>query len=314
MRYFLCLAEQGNVTRAARQLNIVQPALSMQIARLEAKLGQKLFDRGAQGVTLTAAGAKLAQLVSPILRDAESAKQEMGRLKGRIHGRVSVGVVTSVAQSTLASSAAKIAAAYPDVFMSACEGYTETLADWVTAGQLDIAIINVSGKRSPLAVHHLLDEEMVVAYRADAAHDQNKALPFEHLGRLNLALPSKRHGLRAILDTHAANAGINLTPKLELDNLSALCDLAAATDFVTVLPVIALSQYLTAGTLRARRFVRRHIVRPIAWVHHSRRTVPPAVKAVLDVISRDLADAAATAKSHIQAASAARDDSSRSTR
>ncbi len=56
LNYFLCLAREGNMTRAARQLNIVQPALSMQIAKLEKTFGKKLFDRAAHGVSLTAAG------------------------------------------------------------------------------------------------------------------------------------------------------------------------------------------------------------------------------------------------------------------
>ena len=53
LNYFLCLAREGNMTRAARQLNIVQPALSMQIAKLEKTFGKQLFDRAAHGVSLT---------------------------------------------------------------------------------------------------------------------------------------------------------------------------------------------------------------------------------------------------------------------
>ena len=86
IQYFLCLAEEKSVTRAARQLNIVQPALSMQIAKLEAELGQKLFERSSHGMTLTVAGEAFCRLVSPIARDVEYAKQEMARLNGRIGG------------------------------------------------------------------------------------------------------------------------------------------------------------------------------------------------------------------------------------
>ena len=95
MQYFLCLAEEKNVTRAARQLNIVQPALSMQIAKLEAELGQKLFDRSVQGMNLTSAGEALVRLTAPIVRDAEHARQEMAQLGGRISGRGSGGPLTA---------------------------------------------------------------------------------------------------------------------------------------------------------------------------------------------------------------------------
>ncbi|MHC2194229.1 LysR family nitrogen assimilation transcriptional regulator [Bradyrhizobium diazoefficiens] len=256
MQYFLCLAEEKNVTRAARQLNIVQPALSMQIAKLEAELGQKLFDRSVRGMTLTSAGEALVRLTAPIVRDAEYARQEMAQLGGRISGRVSVGLITSVAQSTMARSSATVASRYPEITLSVCEGYTETLVDWVNTGQLDFALINVPRRRTPLAAHHVMDEEMVFACRKDGPIKPPARLRFDHIANVDLVLPSKRHGLRLILDEHAAAVGIDLRPRLELDTLPALCDVIATTDFATVLPTIALRQSLASGAIRAHRFKR----------------------------------------------------------
>ncbi|MGY3614527.1 LysR family nitrogen assimilation transcriptional regulator [Bradyrhizobium sp. USDA 10063] len=311
MRYFLCLAEEKNVTRAARQLNIVQPALSMQIAKLEAELGQKLFDRSAQGMTLTNAGETLLRLTAPIIRDVEYARQEMEQLGGRISGRVSVGLITSVAQSTMASSSATVANRYPEITLSACEGYTETLVDWVNTGQLDFALINVPRRRTPHAAHHVMDEEMIFACRKESPIKPPAKLRFDHIVDFDLVLPSKRHGLRLILDEHAAALGIDLRPRLELDTLPALCDVIATTDFATVLPTIALRQSLASGAIRAHRFNEQKIVRSIAWVHHPRRTVSVAAKAVLDVISHDLAQAAKAAREFVEPASRGATSSSR---
>jgi DNA-binding transcriptional LysR family regulator len=299
MQYFLALAEQKNVTRAARQLNIVQPALSMQVAKLEAEFDQKLFDRGGHGVTTTVAGDTLVRLVTPIVRDVEYAMQEMARLKGRIAGRVSIGLVTSVAQSTLAHSSAAVAEKYPDVELSACDGYTETLVDWVASGQLDIAIINVPRKRLALASHAILDEEMVFACRKDCALAVPARLRFQHLAHLDLVLPSKRHGLRMVLEDHAATAGIALKPRLELDTLPAICEVIASTDLATVLPTIALQPALAAGRVRAHRFVAPRIARSIAWVQHPRRAVSAAASAVLNIIQQDLVNAATSASRYV---------------
>jgi DNA-binding transcriptional LysR family regulator len=303
MQYFLCLAEEKNVTRAARRLNIVQPALSMQIARLEAELGQKLFDRSVHGMTLTSAGETLLRLTAPIVRDAEHARQEMAQLGGRISGRVSVGLITSVAQSTMASSSATVASRYPEIILSACEGYTETLVDWVNSGQLDFALINVPRRRTPLTAHRVMDEEMVFACRRSGPIKPPAKLRFDHIADFDLVLPSKRHGLRLILDEHAAAVGIDLRPRLELDTLPALCDVIATTNFATVLPTIALRQSLAGGTIRAHRFDEQRIVRSIAWVHHPRRAVSVAARAVLEIISHDLAEAAASARTFVEPAS-----------
>ncbi len=66
--YFVALFEEGSVTRAANRLNVVQPAVSMQIARLERDLGQVLFERRSKAMVPTSAGRTLHRLVLPVLR------------------------------------------------------------------------------------------------------------------------------------------------------------------------------------------------------------------------------------------------------
>jgi len=60
LRYFLAVAEEGNITRASERLHVSQPALSTQLAALEDELGQKLFERGARGIELTEKGIALS--------------------------------------------------------------------------------------------------------------------------------------------------------------------------------------------------------------------------------------------------------------
>ena len=295
LNYFLCLAREGNMTRAARQLNIVQPALSMQIAKLEKTFAKQLFDRAAHGVSLTPAGDALVLLAATIVKEVDRAKEEMARLDGKISGRVSIGMITSAAQSTLAASSAKIAARYPEIQLLICEGYTDTLIDWVVSGELDIAIINMPSRKIPLTAHHILNEEMMLARRTDNEMQIRKTVSFKRLEGLDLVIPSRRHGLRMILDNAAAAAGFILKPRLEVDTLSAVCEIVAATEMVTVLPGIALTPLLSAGRIRAQIISRPAISRAVGWVTNPRRVVSGAASAVMEIISADLNDAAKAA-------------------
>ena len=92
IQYFVCLHEERSVTRAARQLNVVQPALSMQINRLEKRLGLTLFDRTAHGMIPTAAGEAMYRLYVPILLDLKNANQRVMELSGKVLGKIAVGI------------------------------------------------------------------------------------------------------------------------------------------------------------------------------------------------------------------------------
>jgi DNA-binding transcriptional LysR family regulator len=295
IQYFLCLAEEGNMTRAARQLNIVQPALSMQIAKLERSIGKKLFYRAAHGMSLTPAGETLAALANSIMQNVDHARDEMARLDGRVSGRVNIGMITSAAQSTLAASTARIAAKYPEIQLLVCEGYTETLMEWVVAGQLDIAIVNKPPGKTLLTSHHILNEEMILVRSPNRTIKLPKTVAYGQLENLDVVVPSRRHGLRRILDSVAAESGFSLKPRLEIDTLSAICEVVAATDMVTVLPGIAVHDALATGKLEVHRLRKPAIARTVTWVTHPRRIVSAAMSAVIDVISEDLRTAAKSA-------------------
>lgn len=292
MQYFLCVAQERNITRAARRLNIVQPALSMQIAKLEKSLGKQLFYRMAQGMSLTPAGEVLVHLIDPIIKDVERARDAMAQLDGKVSGRVSIGMITSAAQTTLPISTSKIAVQYPEIRLLVCEGYTDTMLEWVLAGQLDIAIVNAPPRGSSLAARHVLDEEMMVAYRAGLILP--RVVPFPSLNKFELVIPSRRHGLRRILDDAAEEAGFSFAPRLEIDTLPAICEVVAATDMVTVLPVMALHAPLAMGRIKARR-LKPLVTRSIACVTNPRRIVSSAMSAVMDIISTDLRAATVSA-------------------
>ena len=129
IQYFIALFEDGSVTRAAKRLNIVQPALSMQIAKLEEELHQQLFDRGGHGMAPTAAGRLMYRLFLPIIRDLAHARQQMVQRDEIVTGHVSIGLIASVTESVLADSLSRFHARYPHVEVTIADGYTATFID-----------------------------------------------------------------------------------------------------------------------------------------------------------------------------------------
>jgi DNA-binding transcriptional LysR family regulator len=124
IQYFVCLYEEGSVTRAARRLNVVQPALSMQIGRLEKRLGVDLFERTARGMIPTSAGEAMYRLYLPVLLDLKHANQRMMELSGKVLGKIAVGIIPSITNSVLADVLRRFGERFPDVEIRIDEAYS----------------------------------------------------------------------------------------------------------------------------------------------------------------------------------------------
>ena len=84
IQYLVAMYEEGSVTQAARRLNIVQPAISQQLSKLEAELGQQLFHRTPKGMVPTKAGESAYKMLRPILQEIEFARHELSVGKGSV--------------------------------------------------------------------------------------------------------------------------------------------------------------------------------------------------------------------------------------
>ncbi|HTE61269.1 MAG TPA: LysR substrate-binding domain-containing protein [Solirubrobacteraceae bacterium] len=97
LRYFVAVAEERNLTRAAARLHIAQQSLSQQIRTLETQLGVTLFERSTRGVELTDVGAVLLREARPVLAQAERAVEAVRRAARGEQGELRVGFLSTVA-------------------------------------------------------------------------------------------------------------------------------------------------------------------------------------------------------------------------
>ncbi|HTH60749.1 MAG TPA: LysR family transcriptional regulator [Paraburkholderia sp.] len=288
IQYFIALFEDGSVTRAAKRLNIVQPALSMQIAKLEAELRQTLFERGPHGMTPTDAARQMYRLYTPIMRDIDHAREQLSRPDVILTGRVALGMVASETQSVGAESLAKFSALFPQVEVSIADGFSTQLIDAVEAGRLDAAIINRPRGRLTLDVEPLLVEEMVYVTNAALGPALPEAIDLTNPPDIELVLPTRRNGLRGALDGALLAAGIVLAPTFEIDLLSTIVQFVEQNNVATILPRVVVQRRVDERVLRAHRIASPTILRHIIQVTHPKRPIGAAAQALIGIIADEI--------------------------
>ncbi|MCD0499811.1 MULTISPECIES: LysR family transcriptional regulator [Achromobacter] len=146
LRQFISIAELGSYRRASEALRIAQPALSVSIQKLEHIVGVQLLERGAKGVSLTAAGAALMEDARRALFHADQARQSARRVALGELGRLRLGFVGSATYMLLPRYLPTFRHRYPDVELELREDSTVRLAEMLRANEIDAALV-----RGPLA-------------------------------------------------------------------------------------------------------------------------------------------------------------------
>jgi LysR family nitrogen assimilation transcriptional regulator len=284
IQYFVCLYEEGSATRAAQRMNIVQPALSMQIARLEEEMGRQLFVRSSKGMVPTAHATQMYSTFAPLLASFERARADLLGADQELAGHARLGLPASVAKDVLADAVSEFSARHPRVTVSVTEAYTEALVEAVRAGVLDAAIVNKPAKLV-LRCDPVLDEQFVLAV-ATGFPALPTRVPLRQAAKLRLVLPTRAHGLRITLDKLAETAGTPLHCAAEIDSLNAMLQLVERGDFAAILPRSAVRLQLAQQSLRIHEVVRPVLVRHLVCVSHPRRPMPAAAARLVEVLVR----------------------------
>jgi LysR family transcriptional regulator, nitrogen assimilation regulatory protein len=240
MRYFIALYEERSITRAAKRLHVVQPAVSMQIRKLEMDYGLTLFERTTHGVFPNALAQQLYPLCQKVLGDLGVASSFLKEAKGKITGSVSAGVPPSLAHSCLADIVAEFCVLYPDVRLTVHEGYTSHLLEWLADGLLELAVVHGLDAERRLQVTPLMTERLVVAMASEIAAGRS-AITGAELSMLRMALPSGENLTRLLMDEAFLTEGLTLEPAVELDSLAAVLNLIRRPGWATILPSAAVA-------------------------------------------------------------------------
>jgi LysR family nitrogen assimilation transcriptional regulator len=245
LRSFVKIVDTGSVSRAAAILRTAQPALSQQIAALEAHFKHKLLIRSNVGITPTEAGLVLYRHAQLMLKQIDQAQTDINQSARSVAGRVSIGLATYSTSSALSLPLLKeMKAKHPKIVVHINDSFGHILSELIMTGKMDMALIYAADPIKGVTLQPLFREEMFLVSPPgmELPGDPAEPLPVSALNELALLLPSKGHLLRRLIDEALARARAAPDVVSEIESVPALG--AAVLDGLgsTILPASVVTE------------------------------------------------------------------------
>lgn len=250
LKVFRAAAEHLNFRKAAEELFLTQPAVTLQIKALEDDLGVRLFDRAAGGVSLTPQGSQLQRYAKKIADLVAEAERELGAEDGSYAGELFLGVSTTIAQYVLPRLLGAFRDENPRVQLSLHSGNTEEIVELLLKGEVSIGLIEGPARNGGIHVEAFMQDEMVLITAPDSDSDQVSG-PW--LLSSNLLMREQGSGSRRVVETALAKAGYKLKAfksVMNLDSTEAIKSAVEAGLGIGFVSRWAISKELELGSLR----------------------------------------------------------------
>ncbi|MEU2120728.1 LysR family transcriptional regulator [Nocardia niwae] len=283
LRYFVTVAQEASFTRAAARLHLAQPGLSAQIRQLERELGHPLLDRGGRTVTVTEVGAAVLPQARAALEAVERITHTVDEFSGLLRGQVRVGLISGAAveEFDVAAVLADFHHDHPQVGISLTEDTSERMLAALGRGELDLALIGLTGAQLDPAIgmEVVLETALVTAVAADDP-GFGAELPLAALRGRPLICLTPGTGIRGVFERACAAAGFEPAIAYEAAAPALLLRLAARGLGVAVVPVLT-AEEATAFGVRTVRIVEPEIRGRLALAWRTDRPASPAAKVLL---------------------------------
>ena len=246
-RSFLALYEEGNVGRAAHRLSIVQPALTVQLHRIEELAGCSLFTRSHQGLRANPRADVLHHLLQPLVQRFAATLRDLRASPGKRATPIRIGLIPALDDESVMSQGFAVALdcwsrAHPDEVLQVMEGYSGTLLRWLQNGMVDFALVDRFVADPELVLEPMVEDKMAVVVAADSDLLAPGPVRLAELASLPLVLPSARHGLRTLLAQTLSRHGLSLTPRIEVDSMAGCLNMVKIGRYATLLPMGSVAQ------------------------------------------------------------------------
>jgi LysR family transcriptional activator of glutamate synthase operon len=280
LEYFAAVAHHGQFTRAARELNVAQPAISQQIKRLESEIGLELFNRSTRRVELTDAGSLLLGRALRILAEVEGARQEMSEVTGLLRGRVAIGALP-VSRVDAPGLLQRFLERHPGIGIHLHEQALPVMLPMLRRDELDVcfALARHDELGDDIDGRFLYEEELVAVTSPGHRLAKRKRLELADLVDEPLIRFRTGSALQAIIDAGFDRAGVSPAFAFESFEMETVRALASRGLGVALLPA---GYLLHEGAEIASVPLSPTVQMPVSLLWRKGRRRPPAAQAFLD--------------------------------
>ena len=273
LKYFQVMANIRHFTRAARMLDVTQPALSRSMAKLEKDLDVPLFKRSEGEIELTAEGERLLRREDRILREVDNAREEASNAHAEVTKEFRLSFIHSLGSYALPHILQDFRALYPDIRIQLNQQDSAALALQVAAGETDLCLCSTIPTTEYSAWVYLWSEELFVTVPLGHRFAEREKINLQELEDEPLVAMKSSYSLRILVDQFFDLAGIHPEITFEGDDVSTISGLVAAGLGVSLLPKLAGVEHPELRYIPVSFPICKRAV-GIAW--NTQRQLPPA--------------------------------------
>jgi DNA-binding transcriptional LysR family regulator len=248
LRCFEATARLSSVTRAARELHVTQPTVSVQLRELATAIGEPLLEPAGRGVRLTAAGEALQHTLEEIRGSWQRFEARLGELHGLMRGKLRIAAVTT-AEYFVPDIVGPFAAAHPGVDIELAVENRDRVVRRLERGDDDLAVMMLPPAHLPLVAVPILDNPLAII--APAAHPRaGRRLRLSSLASERWLMREVGSGTRTVAEDHFASCDFQPRVAMSLGSNEAIKHAVAAGLGIAVLSQLAVQAELQADRPR----------------------------------------------------------------
>lgn len=263
---FKAVAETNNITLAARQLHISQPAVSLQIQNIENYYGAKLFNRSNKGVSLTKAGAILYDYVCQMLDMTLNVKQAINDIADDYHGEVKIGATLTIGEYVIPNILACLIRMRPDIDFKVSIANTETITQDIMERKFWIGLVEGPVPESrDLVIENFWQDELAVVVPYHHPWADKSSITLNELLSARLIMREVGSGTRKVVEILMQEKGVNLSDfniTMELGSTQAIKQVVAAGLGVTIISALTVRRECEYNILKTVKIKDLNMGRP----------------------------------------------------
>ena len=279
LRYFLVVAEEKQITSAAKRLYIAQPPLSYQLKQLEKELGAQLFKRTAHGIELTDAGQILQSYASEILSLSESVKNQVHKTVSGELGTIAIGMASSSTGLIPMKSFQDLTKFYPEINFDIYEDNTFGIIDKLEKKTIDLGIVRTPYNRNGINAKTLTTERMM-AVTVDPKFKDKTELRIKDLNEQPLIIYRR---FEEIFNQTFAHHGIKPFYAVKCDDSRTAITWAKRKMGIALVPESIASTYVPDDLIPIKH---SNWITHLQLVWRKDQKVTPLMKRIIDSLSR----------------------------